>query len=128
VARYDAIVTRLPPRDLTIRFGGDGLALGPEERLIFGIAPGGVVVSDSLVIFDLSGAEAQAVLAQSCSLDLARFDVGAATRTLFAQVTIILFRPAQDKWEIFADISHADYLAAWFDAHGATVRPWPRGD
>lgn len=64
----------------------------------------------------LSGASAADILARDCTLDLhpGVFIPGSVTRTLIAQVPVILERIDGTSFSLIADRSLKDYLNAWF--------------
>jgi sarcosine oxidase, subunit gamma len=72
-----------------------------------------VIVSDSFETIRVDGPDASAVLAQGCALDLAVMHPGAATRTLFAEITVMLHRAGPDRWELTVDRSLAGWLLDW---------------
>lgn len=89
---------------------GDLACLGPDEWLLrsaeprtfsAGEAPASVVdVSERSVCLIVEGPEAARVLAAGCPLDLDRFGVGRATRTLFETVEIVLYRTDDHSWQV----------------------------
>jgi len=98
------------------------LWLGPDEWLVLGgaeadfpLAAAAVDVSANRVAFELVGADAAAVLAQGCALDLDRFEPGRCAQTLLARAQVILLRPGPDRWLILVRPSFATYLRAWLN-------------
>ncbi len=77
-------------------------------------------VTDGYVVFKLRGAQARALLAQGCSLDLHPrvFGPERCARTLLARVPVLLHRDAAG-WRLFADASYRAYLRQWFAAAAA---------
>jgi sarcosine oxidase subunit gamma len=75
-------------------------------------------VSDSYGVFSLSGSEATDVLLHGCSMDLhdTCFPAGSCTRTGLAQTEMILHKiSAAPEFEIYTDVSYANYIANWFE-------------
>ncbi len=120
------------PADLTAVLGFDaptkigatanGLAcLGPDEWL-FRTAEGTALpdasgklvavteVSHRNIGLIVEGARAAAVLSAGCPLDLSRFAVGRATRTIFETVEIIIEREAEDRFHVEVWRSFAPWL------------------
>jgi sarcosine oxidase subunit gamma len=100
----------------------DGVAcLGPDEWLAD--LPAGTVLPDGAglpvsvvdvssrgVVIRLEGAGAVHTLASGCPLDLERFAVGRATRTVFETVEVIVWREAADRFRVFVWRSFAPWL------------------
>lgn len=113
------------------------LRLGPQEWLI-SAGPGaeemagrldGVLhhasdVTPGRVAWRVSGPLAADLIASGCGLDLhpRAFPVGAGTRTLLAQVEVVVSRRGADAFEIAAERTLHDYLAAWLADAEAGVR------
>jgi sarcosine oxidase subunit gamma len=72
-------------------------------------------VSDEIVEFAIKGPSAATLLNLGCSLDLRHlaFPVGSATRTLFAQITVVLERLDHDAFRMIVDRSYARYAEQW---------------
>lgn len=100
----------------------DGIAcLGPDEWLAD--LPAGTVVPDGAgqpvsvvdvsarsVVIRVEGASAARVLCSGCPLDLERFAVGRATRTVFETVEVIVWREQADMFRVFMWRSFAPWL------------------
>jgi heterotetrameric sarcosine oxidase gamma subunit len=73
---------------------------------------------DALSWFELSGARAAAVLADGAfvSLDRGGLRPGCVKRTLFAGVSVVIVREAENAWLLGVEASRARYLATWFEA------------
>ena len=112
----------------------DGAAcLGPDEWLLR--APAGMTlamgaglslaiteVSERSVCLIVEGAQAAEVLAAGCPLDLARFAVGRATRTVFETVEIILLRTGDERFEIEVWRSFAPWLKTALETAAGQLR------
>jgi sarcosine oxidase subunit gamma len=116
--------------------GADGhvLWLGPDERLIAGEdaqrekllrTPGAVDLSASRAVLAIAGADARAILAKGCTLDLSApaFRVPQCAQTLLAKSQVIL-QAVDDApaFRIFVRNSFADYLAEWLLDAAAETR------
>lgn len=100
----------------------DGLVcLGPDEWLAD--LPAGASLPDGAgqpvsvvdiaargVVIRVAGANAARVLAAGCPLDLERFAVGRATRTVFETVEVIVWREGADLFRVFVWRSFAPWL------------------
>ncbi len=75
-----------------------------------------VEVSDRAVGIIIEGEGALAVLSAGCPLDLAGFDVGRTTRTIFETVEIIVTREGKWRWHVDVWRSFAPWLRLAFDA------------
>jgi sarcosine oxidase subunit gamma len=64
----------------------------------------------------IEGAASRDFLAQGCSLDLhpRAFAIGACAQTLLARVRVLIVPLDGEAFDVFADMSLADYLNAWF--------------
>ena len=123
-ARDAALLSALVGRPLPARIGevADGIAcLGPDEWLAVlpegealalgeGQAVSVVDVSDRALGFMIEGRGAAAAIASGCPLDIERFAIGRATRTLFETVEIILFREDETRFRIEVWRSFAPWL------------------
>ncbi|MFM9935904.1 MAG: sarcosine oxidase subunit gamma, partial [Novosphingobium sp.] len=69
-----------------------------------------VEVSSRALGFVLDGPGALAVLCSGCPLDLARIDVGRATRTVFETVEIVVWRTGAEQWHVEVWRSFAPWL------------------
>ena len=83
--------------------------LGPVSRGE-GLAVSVTDVSDRSVCFVVEGARAAALLMTGCPLDLDRFAVGRATRTIYETVEVIVIRPHRDRFEVEVWRSFAPWL------------------
>lgn len=102
--------------------GGLAVWLGPDEWLVLGAteadyahADAVVDVSASRVCFELAGADAAAVLARGCSLDLDALVPGRCAQTLLARVDVLLLRPEETTWRVLVRPSYAGYVRAWLE-------------
>lgn len=99
---------------------GDVACLGPDEWLWRSatnkLAP---AVDTSVAIVDVSersvcliveGPNATTVLKSGCPLDLDRFAVGRATRTIYETVEIIVWRESDERWQVEVWRSFAPWL------------------
>ena len=121
-ARDAALLSAVIGRALPARIGEmvEGIAcLGPDEWLALLPAGGGlgeeqavsvVDISDRALGFVLEGRGAAAAIASGCPLDLERFAVGRATRTLFETVEIVLFREDETRFRVEVWRSFAPWL------------------
>jgi len=123
-ARDPAVLVRVIGRALPERIGemrGGIACLGPDEY--YALLPAGdvlpegvgqavsvVEVSGRALGFVIEGEGAAALIATGCSLDLDRFAVGRATRTLFETVEIVLFREDETRFHIEVWRSFAPWL------------------
>lgn len=100
---------------------GGVACLGPDEWLLRAgpgamIAMGGGLpvaitdVSERSVCFTIQGPRAAQLLMTGCPIDLDQFAVGRATRTIFETVEIIIFRDAEDRFQIEVWRSFSDWL------------------
>ena len=123
-ARDPALLAAVIGRALPDRIGETkaGIAcLGPDE--FYAQLPEGEVLLDGagqpVSIVDISaratgfvieGERAVDVIAAGCPLDLARFDIGRTTRTIFETVEIIVTREAEMRWHVEVWRSFAPWL------------------
>jgi sarcosine oxidase subunit gamma len=97
------------------------LWLGPDEWLVLGGREADYAVacdvSANRVVLELSGADARAVLAAGCAIDLRprAFGPGRCAQTLLARAQVILQCTADDTFRIFVRPSFAPYLRAWLE-------------
>lgn len=101
---------------------GEWLLLGPgvPSRSAVAATCGGQLhayhdISDEVVEFEIAGPGAATLLNLGCSLDLrpAVFPAGSATRTIFAQIAVVLVRRDHDAFRMIADRSYARYTEQW---------------
>lgn len=131
-ARDPATLATALGRDVDDRIGThhDGIArLGPDEwfallpgpiSIVQGATPFSVVdVSARSVGFVVSGPGAVAALMRGCPLDLARFEPGRATRTVFETVEIQIWCTAPDHFHVEVWRSFAPWL--WHALLGEAV-------
>ena len=123
-ARQPQLLEKLLGLRLPRQIGGtdEGMVcLGPDEWLLR--APAGTMlasaeglpvaiteVSERSVCLIVEGARAAQVIAAGCPLDLDRFALGRATRTVFETVEIILLRSGEVRFEIEVWRSFAPWL------------------
>lgn len=100
---------------------GQIACLGPDEWLLRAAAGTQVAsgaglplavtdISERAVCFTVAGPGAAALLMTGCPLDLDRFAVGRATRTIFETVEIIVIREADDVFQVEVWRSFANWL------------------
>ncbi len=72
-------------------------------------------VSDAWVTITLEGAQATAVLARGCGLDLSlpTFHTSSCTRTRLAQLPVVIRRASFERFECIVDRPSAQYLYDW---------------
>jgi heterotetrameric sarcosine oxidase gamma subunit len=73
-------------------------------------------VSAASIVFELSGAMVIDVLMRDCTLDLEGDAVrpGACAQTVFAQTSVLLHRPTEDRaWRLFVERSVAQHVWEW---------------
>lgn len=108
------------PKKIGETFGGIA-CLGPDEWLMR--APAGTAitvgqglaiavtnVSERVVCLIVQGPDAARLLSSGCPLDLDKFAVGRATRTIFESVEIILIRQSDDCFHVEVWRSFAPWL------------------
>lgn len=106
----EALLGAPVPKSIGATLGGVA-QLGPDEWLLradagFQIAPDDGLavavtnVSERSVCLIVEGPRAATVLMAGCPLDLDKFAVGRATRTVFETVEIILIRTADDQFQV----------------------------
>lgn len=82
-------------------------------------------LSDAYVTITVEGAQAPAVLARGCGLDLSlgTFNTSSCTRTRFAQMPVVVRRASFERFECIVDRTYAQYLYDWLQdaATGLTV-------
>ena len=112
----------------------DGAAcLGPDEWLLrvpvgtkiamgAGLPVAITEVSERSVCLIVEGARAAEVLAAGCPLDLDRFAVDRATRTVFETVEIILLRTGEDRFEVEVWRSFAPWLSMALETAAGQLR------
>jgi sarcosine oxidase subunit gamma len=126
------------PNTVATAGGVAALWLGPDEWLVVGAPPdcaerlrrawgdahaAAVDVSDSRIVFELSGPRALDLLAKGCSLDLHEraFPAGRCAQTALARAAVILEKlDAGPRFRVFVRRSFAGYLAAWLAEAAAT--------
>ncbi len=74
-------------------------------------------VSDTLVTIAVEGAQAPALLARGCALDLSPLAFGnaACARTRFAQLPVVLRHVNSERFECLVDRSAAQWLYDWME-------------
>jgi len=132
----DALGIALPTRPKTVAETETlaALWLGPEDWLLVGASENpadaaaliaaveaaptadksAVDVSDRFVAVAVEGPAAEAVLSACCPQDLRlrSFPVGAASRSLFQKIDVIIWRRSETGFEIYCGRSFSDYLWA----------------
>ncbi len=83
---------------------------GTEIALGAGLAVALVDISERSVCFVVEGPRSVEILLAGCPLDLEKFTVGRATRTIFETVEIVLFRLAEDQFHVEVWRSFAPWL------------------
>jgi len=118
----------LTPLASSSQDGRHALRLGPDEWLLLADTPLAadglaalawtvalslVDISDRELAWEIAGDDAPQVLAMGCPLDLSdgQFPAGAATRTLYGQAEVVLWRPGAERlWQVRTARSFAAYL------------------
>lgn len=135
-ARQPELLEQVLGRKLPRQIGAtlDGAAcLGPDEWMLrapdrtiladpAGLPVAITEVSERSVCLIAEGARAAEVIAAGCPLDLDRFAVGRATRTVFETVEIILLRSGEDRFEIEVWRSFAPWLRTALEAAARQLR------
>lgn len=109
------------------------VCLGPDEWLVRmplgallapgdGIAVSVTEVSERSICIAVTGPHAAQVIAAGCPLDLDKFAVGRATRTIFETVEIILLRTGDERFEVEVWRSFAPWLRSAFEAAATQLR------
>lgn len=98
------------------------LRLGEAEHMLLDVAAADLPpVGDALAVdvgdawegWSLTGPGADALLARICTLDLAGFASGAATRTAMGGISVLLRRTGDACWELRVERSYAAWFEAW---------------
>ena len=116
----ETIVNAKVPKSIGATEGGIA-CLGPNEWLLraeagvaipmgTGLAVAITNVSERSVCLIVEGARAAEILMTGCPLDLSRFAVGSATRTIYETVEIIIICEAEDRFHIEVWCSFAAWL------------------
>jgi sarcosine oxidase subunit gamma len=79
-------------------------------------------VSERSVCLIVEGARAAEVIAAGCPLDLDRFALGRATRTVFETAEIILLRTGEDRFEVEVWRSFAPWLRTALETAAKQLR------
>ncbi len=122
-----------PPPNTIGQIKGDVVCLGPDEWLLRndwrmhwttgeGQPLSVVDISERQITFVLEGPRAAEVLMAGCPLDLDRFAVGRATRTVFETVEIILLRTGETRFEIEVWRSFAPWLRTALETAAEQLR------
>jgi sarcosine oxidase subunit gamma len=112
---------------------GDWMVVGAEldaEALAAAVRPALVHVADvtaGRIAFEVSGARACDLLAKGVPLDLHEraFPADSCAQTVLAQTHVLIDRPGSADGALFtlyADVSYAAHLSAWFQAAAAEFR------
>ena len=112
---------------------GGAACLGPDEWLLRGPAGTSLAigaglpvaiteVSERSVCLIVEGARAAEVIATGCPLDLDRFALGRATRTVFETVEIVLLRTGGDRYEVEVWRSFAPWLRTALETAAGQLR------
>lgn len=107
--------------------------LGPDEWLLrapaestlstgAGLPVAITEISERSVCLIVEGVRAADVLAAGCPLDLDRFAVGRATRTVFETVEIVLLRTGEDRFEVEVWRSFAPWLRTALETAAGQLR------
>lgn len=110
---------KVPKKIGTIK--GSIVCLGPDEWLMRTAAGASIPMGEGLpfaitdiseraLCFIIDGPRAVEVIMSGCPLDLDRFAVGRATRTIYETVEIILIRETEDRFHIEVWRSFAPWL------------------
>ncbi|NWN83671.1 MAG: sarcosine oxidase subunit gamma family protein [Halomonas sp.] len=111
-----------PDEWLVIVPGGEEFELENRLREKLGDAHFAILnVSGGQTLVELAGDKARELLMKSTSYDVhpSSFPVGKAVSVVFAKSSLILRRPAEDRYELVLRRSFADYLYRWILDAGA---------
>ncbi|MDN3557684.1 sarcosine oxidase subunit gamma [Halomonas maura] len=105
-----------PDEWLVIVPGGEEFEL--ENRLRAALGDAHFAISNAgggQTLVELEGEAARELLMKSVIYDVhpSHFPVGKGVTTVFAKTTVILRRPAEDRWELVVRRSFADYTYRW---------------
>ncbi len=80
-------------------------------------------VSDAFVTLAIDGAQAAALIARGCGLDLSveSFGQSACARTRLAQLPVLLRRTASERFECMVDRPAGQYLHDWLEDAAAAI-------
>ena len=135
-ARDRATLEVLLGRKLPAKIGatdGEVACLGPDEWLLR-TTPGTALprgeglplavtdISERAICLVVEGPRAAEVLMAGCPLDLDRFEIGRATRTIFETVEIILIRSGEHRFEVEVWRSFAPWLHLALTTAAAQLR------
>lgn len=111
-----------PDEWLVIVPAGEEFALESRLRKALGQAHYAIVnVSGGQTVLTVAGENAREVLMKATPYDVhpQAFPVGKGVTTVFAKASVVLRRPAEDRWELVLRRSFADYCYRWLlDAAG----------
>jgi sarcosine oxidase, subunit gamma len=104
-------------------FVGSVACLGPDEWVFRSVgslptlpdSSTGVAmteISDRSICLVVEGPQAARLLMSGCPIDLDRFDIGRATRTVYETVEILIFRTGAERFEVEVWRSFAPWLWA----------------
>ncbi|MBB3230377.1 sarcosine oxidase subunit gamma [Halomonas stenophila] len=105
-----------PDEWLVIVPGGEEFELENRLRAALGDAHFAISnASGGQTLVELEGEAARELLMKSVIYDVhpSHFPVGKGVTTVFAKTTVILRRPAEDRWELVVRRSFADYTYRW---------------
>ncbi|WP_028219699.1 sarcosine oxidase subunit gamma [Paraburkholderia oxyphila] len=73
------------------------------------------IVSDSRVAIQVSGADAAALLASGCAIDVhpSSFEVGHVVITRFAGLPAMMMHPESSEYVLYFDVSATEYVVTW---------------
>lgn len=112
----DPIVWWVSPDAWLVQSTGEGGGLAALMRADCMRLPCAITdLSDALVTFALEGADAAAVLARGCGIDLraGSFGMQACARTRLAQLPVLIRKTGSMRFELVVDRSAAQYLQDW---------------
>jgi heterotetrameric sarcosine oxidase gamma subunit len=117
-------VLQLGPQEWLLRFAAEREAqmLGALQAATLGRHAAVTLVSDAWVGFEVRGADAAAVLAQGCPLDLDAWPESRCARTLLTRVQMLIAPLAAAGFELWVERSHATYAALWLEAAAGGTR------
>lgn len=118
-------VLQLGPQEWLLRFAAarEARLLAALQAATAGQHAAATLVSDAWVGFEVRGADAAAVLAQGCPLDLDAWPDSRCARTLLARAQALIAPLAAGAgFELWVERSHATYAARWLEAAASGTR------
>ena len=92
-----------------------GTEKGLEEALRSGLNSHITVtdISSGQTVLSLSGSLAETVIRKSCPYDVGSLSAERCTQTIFAKTQVLLWRQAENEFQLVVRRSFADYLYQW---------------